>query len=167
MPKMSQNLSAQFVCPSPKYLDFNEKRLHCASVVRVHQQTNIICKKIIREKQSLSQISSCINFLNFGIPFTAYKLGKEYVKGNNSNLTLKEHTSMDQNNDETEGRLDALIDDKILNIGIIVGGVLFSTGVLICFCILCGFMKRNNQFRNLNSVDEESQIQRTFLRYSV
>ena len=76
---------------------------------------------------------------------------------------------MDQKNDETEGRLDALhnIDDKILNIGIIVGGVLFSTGVLICFCILCGFMKGNNQLRNLNSVDEESQIQRTFLRYSV
>ena len=108
-------------------------------------------------------------FLNLGIPFTAYKLGKEYVKGNNSNSTLKEHTSMDQNNHKTEGRLDALhnIDDKILNIGIIIGGVLFSTGVLICFCILCGFMKRNNQLRNLNSVDEESQIQRTFLRYSV
>ena len=30
----SQNLSAQFVCPSPKVLDFNEKRLHWASVVR-------------------------------------------------------------------------------------------------------------------------------------
>jgi hypothetical protein len=25
---MPQNLSAQFVCPSPKVLDFNEKRLH-------------------------------------------------------------------------------------------------------------------------------------------
>ena len=31
---MPQNLSAQFVCPSPKVLDFNEKRLHWASVVR-------------------------------------------------------------------------------------------------------------------------------------
>ena len=29
-----QNLSAQFVCPSPIGLDFNEKRLHWASVVR-------------------------------------------------------------------------------------------------------------------------------------
>ena len=29
-----QNLSAQFVCPSPKVQDFNEKRLHWASVVR-------------------------------------------------------------------------------------------------------------------------------------
>ena len=28
------NLSAQFVCPSPKVLDFNEKRLHWATVVR-------------------------------------------------------------------------------------------------------------------------------------
>ena len=32
--QMSQNLSAQFVCPSPKVLDFNEKRLYWASVVR-------------------------------------------------------------------------------------------------------------------------------------
>jgi hypothetical protein len=27
IPQMPQNLSAQFVCPSPKVLDFNEKRL--------------------------------------------------------------------------------------------------------------------------------------------
>ena len=62
------------------------------------------------------------------------------------------------------------IDNEILNIGIIVGGVLFSTGVLICFCFICGYdikqrkQKALNQLRNLNSVDEESQIQRTFLR---
>ena len=31
---MPKNLSAQFVCPSPKVLDFNEKRLHWVSVVR-------------------------------------------------------------------------------------------------------------------------------------
>ena len=35
IPQMPQNLSAQFVCPSPKVLDFNENRLHWASVVRV------------------------------------------------------------------------------------------------------------------------------------
>jgi hypothetical protein len=34
IPQMPQNLSAKFVCPSPKVLDFNEKRLHWASVVR-------------------------------------------------------------------------------------------------------------------------------------
>ena len=103
-----------------------------------------------------------------GIPFfTAYELGKEHVKGNNSNSTLKELTSMDQTN-----HLHALhnIDNKILNIGIIVGGVLFSTGVLICFCFLCGYeikrrkQKALNQLRNLNAVDEESQVQKTFLR---
>ena len=33
-PKMPQNVSAQFVCLSPKVLDVNEKRLHWASVVR-------------------------------------------------------------------------------------------------------------------------------------
>ena len=32
--QMPQSLSAQFVCPSPKVQDFNEKRLHWASVVR-------------------------------------------------------------------------------------------------------------------------------------
>ena len=34
IPQIPQNLSAQFVYPSPKILDFNEKRLHWASVVR-------------------------------------------------------------------------------------------------------------------------------------
>ena len=33
-PKIPQNLSAQLVCSSPKFLDLNEKRLHWASVVR-------------------------------------------------------------------------------------------------------------------------------------
>ena len=33
IPQMPQNLSAQFVRPSPKMLDFNEKRLHWLSVV--------------------------------------------------------------------------------------------------------------------------------------
>ena len=33
IPQMPQNLSTQFVCPSPKVLDFNEKWLHWASVV--------------------------------------------------------------------------------------------------------------------------------------
>ena len=33
-PNAPEFLSAQFVWPSPKVLDFNEKRLHWASVVR-------------------------------------------------------------------------------------------------------------------------------------
>ena len=37
IPQIPQFLSAQFVCPSPKVLDFNEKRLHWASVVRVRK----------------------------------------------------------------------------------------------------------------------------------
>ena len=36
-PLMPQNLFAQFVCPSPKVLDFNEKRLHWAFIVRALQ----------------------------------------------------------------------------------------------------------------------------------
>ncbi len=38
--QMTKNLSAQFVCPSPKVLDFNEKRLHWASVVRAVGRTS-------------------------------------------------------------------------------------------------------------------------------
>ena len=34
IPQMPQNLSAQFVCPSPNDLDFNEKRLNLTSVLR-------------------------------------------------------------------------------------------------------------------------------------
>ena len=34
IPQMPQNSSAQFVYPSPKVWDFNEKRLHWASVGR-------------------------------------------------------------------------------------------------------------------------------------
>ena len=34
IPQMPQNLSDQFVGPSPKVWGFNEKRLHWASVVR-------------------------------------------------------------------------------------------------------------------------------------
>jgi hypothetical protein len=33
IPQMPQNSLTQFVVPSPKVLDFNEKRLHWASVV--------------------------------------------------------------------------------------------------------------------------------------
>ena len=40
IPQMPQNLSAQFVCPSPKVLNFNEKRLHWASVVRAYTKAN-------------------------------------------------------------------------------------------------------------------------------
>ena len=34
IPQMPQNLCVQFACPSPKVLDFNEKRLDWASIVR-------------------------------------------------------------------------------------------------------------------------------------
>jgi hypothetical protein len=40
IPQMPQNLFAQFVCPSPKLLDFNEKILHWASVVREVKERN-------------------------------------------------------------------------------------------------------------------------------
>jgi hypothetical protein len=46
IPKMPQNLSAQFVCPSPKIPDFNEKRLHWASVVRVCNEISVLYSSI-------------------------------------------------------------------------------------------------------------------------
>ena len=39
IPQMPQNLSAKIVCPSPKVWDFDEKRLHWASVVREPDKT--------------------------------------------------------------------------------------------------------------------------------
>ena len=54
IPQMPQNLSAQIVWPSPKVWNFNEKRLHWASVVLGYDDVmdfwkNIqMCKYIIR-----------------------------------------------------------------------------------------------------------------------
>ena len=47
IPQMTQNLFAQFVCPSPNVLDFNERRLHWVSVVRgvKEQRVALICKR--------------------------------------------------------------------------------------------------------------------------
>ena len=42
IPQMPQNLSAQFVCPSPKFWDFDGKRLHWASVVRECSQRRLV-----------------------------------------------------------------------------------------------------------------------------
>ena len=39
IPKMPQNLSAQFLCSSPKVGDFDEKRLHWAFAVRLQNKT--------------------------------------------------------------------------------------------------------------------------------
>jgi len=46
-PQMTQNFSAQFVCPSPKVLDFNEKRLHWASVVRGSKCGEVIRRTVL------------------------------------------------------------------------------------------------------------------------
>ena len=47
IPQTPQTLSAQFVCPSPKVLDFNEKRLHWASVARAWKVTQSENMKIL------------------------------------------------------------------------------------------------------------------------
>ena len=56
IPQMSQNLSAQFACPTTNVLGFNEKRLHWASVVRAQcyaamkeTRKNVIFQKKLSE----------------------------------------------------------------------------------------------------------------------
>ena len=56
-PKISQmphNLSAQFVCPCPKDCDFNEKRLHWASVVHGLMPSNILVTQLGQSLMSYS-----------------------------------------------------------------------------------------------------------------
>ena len=47
--QMPQNLSAQFFCPSPKFLDFNERRLHWTSIVRNSYRCSLWFDEIYRE----------------------------------------------------------------------------------------------------------------------
>ena len=70
--KLAENLSAQIVFPGPKSCDFDEKRLHLASVVRA---TNV---DILRHKsrQTAFRIQSAIqsktyNIINF--PFSHFQ----------------------------------------------------------------------------------------------
>ena len=44
IPQMLQNIIAQIVCPRPKVWDFDEKRLHWASVVRVFEDVMYVTK---------------------------------------------------------------------------------------------------------------------------
>ena len=52
IPKMTQNLSTQLVWPNPKFPDFNEKRLHWASVVHASD-----VKSFLRKLSSLFALS--------------------------------------------------------------------------------------------------------------
>ena len=47
MPQMPQNLSIQIVCISPNVWDFNEKRLHWASIVRDVKVTTEVQEGIV------------------------------------------------------------------------------------------------------------------------
>ena len=49
IPKMPQNLSAQIVCSSPKVWNFDDKRLHWASVVRGWKY-HIECNKGVSQR---------------------------------------------------------------------------------------------------------------------
>ena len=51
--QMPENLSAQIVCPSPKVWDFDEKRLHLASIVRESAAVSQACRSKIFPAASL------------------------------------------------------------------------------------------------------------------
>ena len=52
--QMPQNFSVQIVCPSPKVLGFDEKRLHWASEVHVcEHHLQAICEKVLSSRCSL------------------------------------------------------------------------------------------------------------------
>ena len=51
--------SAQFVCPSSKVLDFNAKRLHWTSVVRVYLKTSYLVCGTWTDKQSNAISAEC------------------------------------------------------------------------------------------------------------
>ena len=60
IPQMQQYLSAQCVCPSPKVLDFNEKRLHWASVVRGSNKRKLLS---FQKRVFMSWCCSCHSFV--------------------------------------------------------------------------------------------------------
>ena len=59
---MAQNLSAQFVCPSPKVLDFSEKRLHWTSVVCVLHTVGLKTQHLVIGNLAIAQ-DKCENFI--------------------------------------------------------------------------------------------------------
>ena len=56
--KIPKNLSAQIVCPSPKVWDFDEKRLHWASVVRARKR-NVVHMAKIRNSDKFQDKKIC------------------------------------------------------------------------------------------------------------
>ena len=64
IPQMPQILSAQFVCPSPKVLDFIEKRLHWASVVcdSKHRYFSVRSKNAKKESQVRAKLNTMGDF---------------------------------------------------------------------------------------------------------
>ena len=61
IPQMPQNISA--ICPSPKVLDFNEKRLHWVSVVCAIRASS---KTILNYDRTMS-----LNLLNFAQTYSS------------------------------------------------------------------------------------------------
>ena len=75
IPQIPQNLSAQFGFPSPKILDFNEKRLHWVSVVCTVRYI-VVFKLVfiwflIQNNSNVNTLNICI-FLIIGIMYVIF-----------------------------------------------------------------------------------------------
>ena len=64
IPQMPQSLSAQFVCPTPKVLDFNEMMMHWASVVRALVHEFSIFTRFFSIKFSQEKLSTLLKVLS-------------------------------------------------------------------------------------------------------
>ena len=74
IPQMLQKLSSQIVCPSPKFLDFNEKKLHWAFVVHGYMEALLYMYYELHESTicilqiTLDVIKNVSEFLIFNLP---------------------------------------------------------------------------------------------------
>ena len=88
IPQMPQNLSATFVCPSSKVLDFNEKRLH----LDVRSPWTLVLNEKVQLKPSNFELKNRLND-----EFNQVQSEKQYrdsgTKGKQSSLFLCSITS--------------------------------------------------------------------------
>ena len=94
--QMHLNLSAQFVCPSQKNLDFNEKRLHWASVVSKlnHETVAVLPLHVLR--QIVRQLSKYSGLLNSCRPTFIYKsINADEKNDRNAQIDVKMYQNCD------------------------------------------------------------------------
>ena len=81
IPKMPQNLSAQIVCPSPKFWNFDEKWLHWVSLVYARGNNKFWLKNLIKARRqwSMFRLNASIESVNFK-RLSAFKVNQQLLK---------------------------------------------------------------------------------------